>query len=80
MEHIVARVVGCGETAGPLSLLDVPPEAWRELAVGESQAETHKEAETPQTSPEELRAQLGRVLDDNGWNLTRSLEYCERLL
>jgi len=78
LEHLVARVVGDRETAGPLGLLDLPADAWRELAVGESPAPEAQEA--PPTSPEELRAQLARVLDDNGWNLTRSLEYCERLL
>src|ERR1044071_6478065 len=70
LEHLVARVAGCRETAGPLGLLDLPAEAWRELAVGESHAPTPEEAEAPQTSPEELRAQLARVLDENGWNLT----------
>lgn len=81
LEHLVARVVSDRETAEPLGLLDLPADAWRELAVGESHAQAPPEAaEAPQTSPEELRAQLARVLDENGWNLTRSLEYCERLL
>ena len=82
LEHLVARVVGDRETAEPLNLLDLPAAAWRELAVGESPAEVPPEAadEAPQTSPEELRAQLARVLDEHDWNLTRSLEYCERLL
>ena len=81
LEHLVARVVGDRETAEPLSLLDLPADAWRELAVGEAPAQgAPGAAETPPASPEELRAQLARVLDDHGWNLTRSLEYCERLL
>ncbi|MET0647232.1 MAG: sigma 54-interacting transcriptional regulator [Pyrinomonadaceae bacterium] len=83
LEHLVARVVGDRETAEPLRLLDLPPDAWRELAVGESSAQAPEAAEADAahpTSPEELRAQLAHVLDDNGWNLTRSLEYCERLL
>lgn len=80
LEHLVARVVGDRETAEPLNLLDLPAEAWRELAVGESHAPLPAAAEALPTSPEELRAQLARVLDENGWNLTRSLEYCERLL
>jgi transcriptional regulator with GAF, ATPase, and Fis domain len=80
LEHLVAHVVGDRETAEPLRLLDLPADAWRELAVGESLAQTSEAAEAPSTSLEELRAQLTRVLDDNGWNLTRSLEYCERLL
>jgi transcriptional regulator with GAF, ATPase, and Fis domain len=84
LEHLVARVVGDRETAEPLGLLDLPADAWRELAVGESHAQSPGEVEvdstTHTTSPEELRAQLARVLDENGWNLTRSLEYCERLL
>src|SRR5919205_199054 len=33
LEHLVARVVGARETAGPLGLLDLPADAWRELAV-----------------------------------------------
>jgi transcriptional regulator with PAS, ATPase and Fis domain len=83
LEHLVARVAADRETAEPLGLLDLPADAWRELAVGESHAQAPvaaEAAEAPPTSPEELRAQLARVLDDNGWNLTRSLEYCERLL
>ena len=80
LEHLVARVVGDRETAEPLSLLDLPTDAWRELAVGEPPAQALEAAESHPTSPDELRAQLARVLDDNGWNLTRSLEYCERLL
>jgi transcriptional regulator with GAF, ATPase, and Fis domain len=80
LEHLVARVVGDRETAEPLRLLDLPADAWRELSVGESPAQMPEAAEADSTTPEELRAQLARVLDDNGWNLTRSLEYCERLL
>jgi transcriptional regulator with PAS, ATPase and Fis domain len=83
LEHLVARVVGDRETAEPLSLLDLPADAWRELAVRESPAQAPEAAEvraTHSTSPEELRAQLVRVLEDHGWNLTRSLEYCEQLL
>jgi sigma-54 specific flagellar transcriptional regulator A len=80
LEHLVARVVGDRETAEPLGLLDLPAGAWRELAGGESKAETPGADGPPPTSAEELRAQLARVLDENGWNLTRSLEYCERLL
>jgi two-component system nitrogen regulation response regulator GlnG len=80
LEHLVARVVGDRETAEPLRLLDLPADAWRELSVEESPAQTLEAAGAHSTSPEELRGQLARVLDDNGWNLTRSLEYCERLL
>ncbi|HEX7317652.1 MAG TPA: sigma 54-interacting transcriptional regulator [Pyrinomonadaceae bacterium] len=86
LEHLVARVVGDRETAEPLRLLDLPADAWRELAVAESPAQTSEANvaaevnEAPPASPEELRAQLARVLDEHGWNLTRSLEYCERLL
>lgn len=91
LEHLVARVVGDRETAEPLRLLDLPADAWRELAVGESDAQSLDAADTQShgaaeaeaahsTSPEELRAHLMRVLDENGWNLTRSLEYCEQLL
>lgn len=82
LEHLVARVVGDRETNEPLRLLDLPADAWRELAVGETPTPEADEAHTaaPPTSPEELSAQLARVLDENGWNLTRSLEYCERLL
>ena len=80
LEHLVARVVGDRETNEPLGLLDLPADAWRELAVGESPVHAPEAAEVPPVSPEELRAQLARVLDENGWNLTRSLEYCERLL
>jgi transcriptional regulator with PAS, ATPase and Fis domain len=80
LEHLVARVVGGRDTAEPLRLLDLPADAWRELAVGESQAQTDEPSGAHAASPDELRAQLARVLDDNGWSLTRSLEYCERLL
>lgn len=83
LEHLVARVVGDRETAGPLRLLDLPAAAWRELAVAEAPAQTPDaaaERAAHSDSPEELRAQLMCVLDKNGWNLTRSLEYCERLL
>lgn len=80
LEHLVARVVGDRETAEPLGLLDLPADAWRELAVGEAHAPAPEAAGAPTSSPEELRAQFARVLDEHGWNLTRSLEYCERLL
>lgn len=83
LEHLVARVVGDRDTDEPLRLLDLPDEAWRELAVGEAAAQPPGQAEAcaPEpASPEDLRAQLMRVLDMNGWNLTDSLDYCERLL
>ena len=83
LEHLVARVVGDRETDEPLRLLDLPDDAWRELAIGEPAAPPPGRAATvapPPPSPDDLRAQLLRVLDLNGWSLSRSLEYCERLL
>jgi transcriptional regulator with PAS, ATPase and Fis domain len=83
LENLIARVVGNRETNEPLGLLDLPDDAWREIADGEAHAQAPGEAEscgTKSPAPDDLHAQLTRVLDLNNWNLARSLEYCERLL
>ena len=83
LENLIARVVGNRETDEPLSLHDLPDDAWRELADVETRAELTGEAEsraTQSSAADDLHTQLLRVLDLNGWSLARSLEYCERLL
>lgn len=83
LENLIARVIGNRETGEPLGLLDLPDDAWRELADGEARAAATVEAEeraAQSSEDDDLRAQLTRVLELHGWSLARALEYCERLL
>ncbi len=89
LENLVREALLNKQDGSPLTLSDLPPEIWRRLAdqgevslawppqAGEEQL---PRGPTPRASEHGLAPYVTEVLDTSGWNLARSLEYCERLL
>jgi transcriptional regulator with GAF, ATPase, and Fis domain len=67
----------------PLNLSDLPIEVWRQLSEqGESRSlrEGKQSSEyAPETPPQVTPSDLAKLLHANSWNLSRSLQYCEKL-
>ena len=89
LENIVRRAVLNKIDDTPLSLGDFPPEIWRQLCAqrqvdsGQAGADCHVSPTVIPNSPlssTEYIAPLFTRLDSKGWNLSRVVEYCERLL
>ncbi|HEX9146495.1 MAG TPA: sigma 54-interacting transcriptional regulator [Candidatus Binatia bacterium] len=86
LENVVRQVLVNKEDRSPLSLSDLPVEVWRQLS-GEaegrsdsSESLSRKEDSSPlKTPPQDLTTHVLQMLDTNGWRLSRSLEWCERL-
>jgi DNA-binding NtrC family response regulator len=71
VENLVRRALVHNDGNGPLSLRDLPPDVWQQLA---ESADGDGAAATP-LAP--ARDSLG-LLAANEWNLARSLDSCER--
>jgi DNA-binding NtrC family response regulator len=78
LENIVRQALARRETNDPLGLRDLSVELLRQLS---------ESAPSPQTAPQiqseferaEIAKDVVRLLEVNEWNLSRSLEACERL-
>jgi two-component system nitrogen regulation response regulator GlnG len=89
LENLVRRALLNKEDDSPLTLSDLPPEVWRQLAGEETAAEgrprhpTEDQESSPPVSAA-LRAgfpaSLVELLETNGWSLARSLRDFERSL
>jgi two-component system, NtrC family, response regulator PilR len=88
LENLVRRALVNKDDDQPLTLSDLPPEVWRQLA-----EETHTPSGPPEgddgsSAPPASLAAPGRALPSplvgllqaNEWNLSRSMRLCERLL
>jgi two-component system, NtrC family, response regulator AtoC len=74
LENIVKRALLAHTDNTPLSLRDLTPAEWAQLS--------NRRLE-PNDEPKEgtrLAPSFASILDLNGWNLSKSLEYCERSL
>jgi transcriptional regulator with GAF, ATPase, and Fis domain len=89
LENIVRRAVLHKMDNTPLSLSDFPPEIWRQLCTtrhvngGESDVDGHTTLTVIPHSPHsstEFIASLFTRMDSKEWNLSRAVEYCQRLL
>ena len=89
LENIVRSAVLNKTDDTPLGLSDLPPEVWRQLCVqrqvngGQACIERHANmAGVPHAprSSTEFMAPLFTRLDSKEWNLSRAVEYCQRLL
>jgi transcriptional regulator with PAS, ATPase and Fis domain len=72
LENLVRRALVHKVTPSPLSLADLPPEVWQQLA-GQEQ-----KGGDPIFS--NLSSDLVHLLDTHGWNLAQTLRYCEKVL
>ncbi|MDT5062478.1 MAG: two-component system, NtrC family, response regulator PilR [Acidobacteriota bacterium] len=85
LENIVRNSLVNKADDSPLELNDLPPEVWQELSeqAGDDMTESldaKADSRKPAISQFDAHAYLSKLLDSNGWNLSRSLEHCERLL
>lgn len=87
LENLVRRTLAAKEDDRPLDLADLPPETLQELAEPFC-VESPRAGEPPACSapapavrkPDAAGMDPHRLLMTHGWNLARSLAYCERLL
>ena len=84
VENLVRRVLLEKGDESELGLSDLPVEVWEQLSnqasnIPERPNEQEGLTETA-CSGAQLAAWLARLLDQSGWDLPRSLDYCERLL
>lgn len=73
LENIVRRALLAHTDNAPLSLRDLTPAEWAQLS------NQRLERDEP-NDRRSLGASFASILDLNGWNLSKSLEYCERSL
>ena len=89
LENVVRWVLVNKDDDTPLTLRDLPLEIWQQLSeqgnpcqVSLESADKGKGIQQATQEPlrQDIPASLVNLLDLNGWNLSRSLQYCERLL
>lgn len=89
LENLVRRALVHKDDDADLNLSDLPQEIWQQLAEqGKSpfaQPEIASKRQDIQKSPldtprQDIPSYVVNLLDANGWNLSRSLQHCERLL
>ena len=76
LENIVRRALLHKLDDAPLSLSDLTPAVWEQLS---ATINLVKDGPDPPAQVD-LQPYFVSILDSNGWNLSKSLEYCERLL
>ena len=77
LENIVRRALLNKSDDAPLSLSDLTPNVWEELS--ETTTPSARSVAQPQGA-DDLQPHFVDILDSNGWNLSKSLAFCERLL
>ena len=81
LENIVRSAILNKVDDSALSLSDLTPALWRQIS---DTVEPPPGAESQTTSAGQLKPDsqscFRSILDENSWNLPRSLEYCEKLL
>jgi sigma-54 dependent transcriptional regulator len=85
LENIVRAAILNKVDDSPLGLSDLTPGLWRQISderdlAGESPGPANSETPSAGESQFDVRNYFQNVLDENSWNLPKSLEYCERLL
>ena len=85
LENIVRQILVNKDSDSRLGLNDLSAEIWSELSGGtpsvdEGQALPKDRSALVEPDGEDVRRRLVDVLDANGWNLSQSIEYCERSL
>jgi transcriptional regulator with GAF, ATPase, and Fis domain len=88
LENLVRQALVNKYDDSPLNLSDLPIEVWRQLSEqveslshgSEQVSEGKKSSEyAPETPPQVTPSHLAKLLHANSWNLSRSLQYCEKL-
>jgi transcriptional regulator with GAF, ATPase, and Fis domain len=82
LENLVRQALINKHDDSPLNLSDLPIEVWRQLSEqGESSLSEPKESSdhAPKIPPAATPSDLAKLLHANSWNLSRSLQHCEKL-
>jgi DNA-binding NtrC family response regulator len=77
LENLVCQALVRKTTSLPLGISDLPLDVLQQLS-GTEEAPVFREPDTDILNSQNLADSVVRVLDANDWNLTRSLETCER--
>ncbi|MBI4491109.1 MAG: sigma-54-dependent Fis family transcriptional regulator [Deltaproteobacteria bacterium] len=89
LENLVRQILVNKDDKSPLDLSDLPIEVWQQLSeqvrsplVPSEQVSERKEMQTSmaKTLQHDIPSYLVNLLEANGWSLSQSLRYCERLL
>jgi len=85
LENMVRQILVNKDSDSRLRLDDLSAEIWSELSAGtpvddEAQARQRNRSSVREPPGEEVGTPFLDVLDANGWNLTQSIEYCEKSL
>ena len=78
LENLVRQVLVRKTTDLPLSISDLPVEVLLQLLGNEERPGARKPEELDLVDSQSLLTSVVRVLDANGWNLSRSMDICER--
>jgi DNA-binding NtrC family response regulator len=85
VENVVRQALARKDDDSPLGLADLPAELWEEVCARslplkrDYETPLNHEAPTPLTEMS-FSTWLLRLCEEHAWNLSRSLEHCERLL
>jgi transcriptional regulator with GAF, ATPase, and Fis domain len=83
LENIVRSAILNKSDDSPLGLSDLAPALWKEISADPISGENRGAAEIPRTTQpdtlQDLHSYFQHILDENSWNLPRSLEYCEKI-
>jgi two-component system, NtrC family, response regulator len=89
LENLVRWALVNKDDDTALNLHDLPLDIWQELSKqgigplvppGPAVAANRGQESTPETQRSDVPASIMSLLDLNDWNLSRSLQYCEKLL
>jgi DNA-binding NtrC family response regulator len=78
LENIVRQALARRETDDPLDLRDLPVELLQQLSASAPSAQPPAQVESGESDHAEIMNYIVRLLEVNEWNLSRSLETCER--
>jgi DNA-binding NtrC family response regulator len=78
LENLVRQVLVRKTTDTPLNISDLPVEILLQLLGPEEKQGTGKPEELNRVDAQTLVTSVVHLLDANAWNLTRSMEICER--
>jgi DNA-binding NtrC family response regulator len=74
VENILWQTLAGKRDNSPLTLIDLPPDIWRQICESEKRGRITEERNNPVSL-----MSFANLLEGNDWSLARSLEQCERL-
>jgi transcriptional regulator with GAF, ATPase, and Fis domain len=84
LENIVRTAILNKVDDSPLGLCDLTPALWQQISdealLTAESSDNESESTSEDQSNVDSQSYFRSILDENSWNLPRSLEYCEKLL